>query len=186
MKKETIKKLLSVYAVPVGTVILGMVLVFSPDTASTLIAKVIGWICIAVGICCAIAALSAVDRGQMVSVAVLSLGLGIFITSFPLALAKVLGRIAGLAMILAGLGKVRGSLMKKKSGLPYELSLAVAIGTVVAGVVLLLLPMTLSRVLLNICGGVLVVIGILNIYGVYREQKFLEPGNDHDIIDAEP
>lgn len=186
MNKETIKKRLPPYIWPGAMVLLGLVLLFSPDTASALIAKILGWICVLAGVYCGIAAISGADRKKMTAAAILCLGLGAFIIAFPLSIAQMLGRVFGLFLVALGAGNIRESLMKKKMDLPYELSLGVAIATVVAGVVLFLLPMTLSRVLLNICGGVLVVIGILSIVKTYREQKLLESGDGPDIIDAEP
>ena len=187
MKKENIKELVKLYAWPAALTILGFVLLFSPDTAAALIAKIIGWVCIGIGVVVAIAAITGAsyDRVRLAVLAVLCLGVGIFITAFPLVLAETLGRFFGLFLILLGIGNIKKAIQKKSIDLPYRVSLAVAVLTLGAGVVLVRLPMTLSRIILNICGLVLVVIGIANIVGRYQEQKLLEAGEDRRIIDAD-
>ena len=187
MKKERIKQLLQLYAWPAALIILGLVLVFSPDTASALIAKILGWGIIVVGACTLIAAIAGApyERMRKIAFAVLCLGVGIFIVAFPLVLAEALGRFFGLFLIIQGVGNIQKALQKKKADLPYQFSLGIAILTLLAGIVLALLPLTLSRVILNICGIVIVVIGIANIIGRYQEQKLLEAGKNSNIIDAQ-
>lgn len=186
MDKERMKKLLRLYGWQVLVVIVGLVLVFSPDTASALIAKVIGWILIAIGVLLAIGAiLGGGDRTRLIVGAVLCLGVGIFVSSFPMVLAEALGRFFGLFLAISGISNVRKALQKKEAELPYQYSLVIALLTLVAGVVLMLLPLTLSRIILNICGVVLVVIGVVNIIGAYQERKMLEDGSRPDIIDAD-
>lgn len=187
MDKEQIKRSVKLYAWPAILVVLGLVLVFSPDTASALISKIIGWILIAIGVCAAIAAITGLsfERTRTVVYAVLCLGVGIFVTSFPMVLAEALGRFFGIFLAIQGVGSIRRAIQKKQADMPYEYSLGVAILTLAAGVVLALLPLTLSRIILNICGAVLVVIGIVNIVGIYRENRALESGEKPTIIDAD-
>ena len=187
MSKKHIREFLQLYAWPVAMILLGLVVLVRPDTASALIAKIVGWICIGVGVCFAIGAIAgaAHERVRLVVGAVLSLGIGIFITSFPLVLAEALGRFFGLFLILQGVSSVQKAIQKKKVDLPYQFSLGIAILTLAAGVVLALLPMTLSRIILKICGLVLAVIGAANIIGRSLEQKQLDAGKDHNIIDAD-
>lgn len=187
MKNERIKELLLRYAWPAVMVILGLVLVFSPDTASTLIAKIIGWVLIGIGVCAVIAAIASAghERARLIVAAVLCLGVGIFITAFPLVLAEALGRFFGLFLAIRGVSDIQKAVQKRKAGLPYQFSLGVAVLTLAAGVVLALLPLTLSRIILNICGLVLIVIGVVSLISRNQEQKLLEAGKDPNIIDAE-
>lgn len=187
MDKERVKKLLRLYAMPAFLIVLGLVLVFSPDTASAFVAKIIGWLIIvigAVGLLWAILGAS-YERPRQMVFSVLCLGLGIFIVSFPMVLAEALGRFFGIFLTIQGAGDIRRALQKKNAGFPYRYSLGVAVVTLIAGVVLALLPMTLSRIILNICGVVLVVIGVVNTVGTYQEQKLPENRGRPDIIDAD-
>lgn len=185
MNKEKLLYNLRRYAGPGIMVLAGLFLMVSPDTASVLLARLIGWVCIGAGICCGIASFNAFQKTRLVSIAVLCLGLGIFVTAFPLAIAKILSRIVGLALVSLGGGRIHRYLLEKEAGSPDRGTLIIAICTAVAGAVLFLLPMTLSRILLVICGVVLVIIGGVNFYGEYRKQKLLPGGDDPNIIDAE-
>lgn len=186
MNKEQIRQYILRYAGPVAMVLVGLPLIISPDTASVLISRIIGWVSIGVGICCGIGAYAAFNKTRLVGIAVLCLGLGIFVTAFPLAIAKILSRILGLALVSLGAGRIHRYLLEKEAGTSDRGALIIAVCTAAAGAVLFLLPMTLSRILLVICGVVLVIIGGANFYGAYREQKLLPGGDDPNIIDAEP
>lgn len=185
MKKEELKKYILRYAGPAVMVLVGALLIISPDTASALIAKVLGWCCIGVGVCCGFAAMSAVNRSRLVGIAVLCLGVGVFMTAFPLAIASILGRIVGIFLVLLGAGHIRSNLRKKEMSLVYRNGLILGVVQALTGVVLFLAPMTLSRILLNICGWVLAVVGILEGVSAYQNDKRLEGGADPNVIDAE-
>lgn len=185
MKKEQLLRYVRCYAGPVVMILAGLFLIVDPDAASVLIARIIGWVCIGAGVCCGIGAYSAFNKTRLVGIAVLCLGLGIFVTAFPLAIAKILSRIVGLALVSLGAGRIHRYLLEKEAGTPDRGTLIIDVCTAAAGAVLFLLPMTLSRVLLVICGVVLVVIGGVNFYGEYRKQKLLPGGDGPDIIDAE-
>ena len=55
MKKHEISALIARFATPVALVVLGLVLLFCPDTASALISKVVGWCLVIAGIVMAVA-----------------------------------------------------------------------------------------------------------------------------------
>ena len=55
MKKHQISELVSRFATPVVLLVLGLVLIFCPDTASALISKVVGWGLLMAGIIVAVA-----------------------------------------------------------------------------------------------------------------------------------
>ena len=188
MDMERIKRLLKLYAWPGALILVGLILMVSPDTASALISKIIGWVLIGIGVCMAIGAILGGGYGRTGQVvwAVLCLGVGIFVSAFPLVLAEMLGRFFGIFLAIRGIAGLRGAQQKKNADMPWQNSMIVAAVTLGAGVILALLPLTLSRVILNICGLALVVIGVVNLIGIYREQKALEDGSRRpDIIDAD-
>lgn len=188
MDMERIKKLLRLYAWPGVLIFVGLILMVSPDTASALISKIIGWVLIGIGVCIAIAAIldGGYGRtGQVVS-AVLCLGVGIFISAFPLVLAEMLGRFFGILLTIRGVAAVRGALQKKNADLTWQYSMMIALVTLAIGVILALLPLTLSRIILNLCGLALVVIGVVTVIATRQEQKMLESGRRRpDVIDAD-
>ena len=187
MNKDRVKQIIRLYAWPVVLAVLGLILVFSPDTASALIAKILGWILIAIGTAAAIGAVlgASYERVRLIVFAVLCLGVGIFVVSFPLVLAEALGRFFGIFLTIQGISGIRKAVQRKNADLPYQYSMISAVVTLAAGIILALLPLTLSRIILNICGLVLIVISVVNIVGVYQEQKALEAGGRPDIIDAD-
>ncbi|MBQ7800704.1 MAG: DUF308 domain-containing protein [Oscillospiraceae bacterium] len=188
MNKDRIIHLLRLYAGPALLALAGLLLLFSPDTASALIAKAVGWIAIIAGAAGLLRGVlgAAPDRTRAIVGAVICLGLGIFVVSFPMVLADTLGRFLGIFLVCFGASGVRQALQKRDADLPYRDSLIVAGVTLAAGILLFLLPRTLSRIILNICGVVLIVIGVVNALGTYREQKAIEDGSHRpDIIDAD-
>ena len=50
MKKYTFPQLLSLLGMPILTVVVGLVLLLSPDTASALVGKILGWIAVLAGL----------------------------------------------------------------------------------------------------------------------------------------
>ena len=53
-----------------------------------------------------------------------------------------------------------------------------------AGVVLILLPMTTSRLMFSLCGLVVLIIGIVMLLDRLRDRKRLNEPEDPNIIDA--
>lgn len=170
--------IVNLYGIPVLTVVLGLVLLLSPDAATALVTKVIGWLLVLFG---AGKAISMATRhtgtaGGWIWAAV-GVVLGVGILSNPLILAESLGRLIGIILVIRALSDGRNSATKGGR--------TVAIITLVVGAVLFLMPMTLTRTLLRLCGLVVVIVGIVNIVEKFRETKMLESGEKPKIIDAD-
>ena len=127
MKKHDILSLIYPLITPVVLILLGLVLMFSPDSASALIAKVLGW------------------------------------------------GVIGILLLLRG-GR---DLFQSVSRGGKILAAIVA----VLGIVLIVLPMTTSRVVFSLCGVVLLIVGIAMLAERLRERRYLD-GGDSNIIDA--
>ena len=177
MKKDDIFSLIRLVLAPVLVILLGLVLILNPDSATTLISKILGWIliCIAVGI-----GLSAVfkDSGRIGKgiAAVLFAVAGGWLVRNPLALAEWIGRFIGVLLILDGLQDI-ANLRKAGRGFLMPL-IAIAVG-----VILVVMPMTTSRLVFAFCGIVVLAIGIGMLVERLRGKKRLNPPKD-DIIDA--
>ena len=177
MKKRDILSLLYQLASPVLLMVLGVILLISPDTASALISKILGWCLTLVGIAIGIWAI--VDRKSAVGkgiAAVLCVGTGGWLTAHPLLLAAGIGRFLGILIVLRG---VRDLLLARNRGQGNGL----AVITTVVGAVLVLLPMTTSRLVFRICGAVILGIGAAMLVQRLKEHRYL-PGGKNDIIDA--
>lgn len=176
MNRNQLKTLWTLYSAPAALVIFGLILVFSPDSAIALVTKLLAWIFIAFGVIRIIMILSDHEGGNPVKwiwpVAALLVG-GYFLRN-PLVLANVLGRVIGAIIFFEGLddlGKSRSKILP--------------IITMAVGVILFLLPRTLTSTILGICGIVMIVIGVCNLVSKFRERRVLESGEKPKIIDAD-
>ena len=178
MKKEDLFAKIQLLLAPVLIIVLGLVLVFCPDSASALIAKILGWIFGLVAIGFGIAALlNPQGRGGKVVGAILCAVIGGWLGSHPLALAAWFGRIIGIVLILDGVQDMGNN---RRQGKRFLLPLMVT----VVGAVLVLMPMTASRLLFALCGIVVLVIGVVMLLDRLRGNRQLPPSEKPDIIDA--
>lgn len=187
MKKERIIKLAKLLLVPVLVTLAGLILLVNPDSATALASQLIGWVLVIIG---AAKAISMADRRYYHTVggwiwAAAAITLGIFILKNPLILAEALGRCLGLFLLIWGAQDLVRVLKSRRSGNAQPLPLILAIITLTAGIVLALLPLTLTRTIIRLCGIVALIVGIVNILEKLREVKLLEEGVDPNIIDAD-
>lgn len=176
MKKRDILDLIYQLASPVALILLGGILLLSPDTASALISRLLGWVLTLVGIGVGISAV--LDRRGAIGKGITALGfvcVGGWLTANPLLLAAGIGRILGILLALRGL---RDLSLDRSRGYGSPLSLI----TTIAGVILVLLPMTTSRLVFGLCGAVILGIGIAQLIQRLRRNR-LDKG-DSNIIDA--
>lgn len=177
MDKQRLSYYLNHFAPPVLVILCGLILVISPDNATILISHILGWGLFAVGIVWGIVLLSArVRLGQFLGAAVCIL-LGLWLTNNPLALAKSLGRLVGVFVVLRSIQELMGSSLKQGKVL--------AVLMVILGVILVLVPMTASRLAFFLLGGVLVLMGAGMLVEAIRDKNNrLDSGDDSNIIDA--
>ena len=178
MKNAKWTEFIAAFLLPALLALLGLCLVINPNWAAALVSKILGWALIGCGVISAIVTITGwpVNRVSRVVVTVLLLGVGIFLSRQPLALAANIGKIIGIILVVqggSGLLDARGA--KAMSGI-----------TLAAGIFLLLFPLTLSKLVFRICGGVLLVLSISNIVARLRVVKALKEPDDPNIIDAEP
>jgi len=170
MKKMKFAEAVNRFGMAVTTILLGLILLLVPDSASMIVAYGIGGVLIFAGIVFAIGALldQSFSKGFW---ALACLSIGGTLMGNPLLLARNLGRFLGIWLAIEG-----GDCLRKGNRL---------FGTVIliAAVALVLSPMTLSRLVFSLCGLVVLVIGIVMLLSRLREDKYLPKGDDN-IIDA--
>lgn len=178
MKKERILYLMERLSMPVLLCLLGLVLLFTPDTASALVGKVAATGLLVVGILYAADGLfTRLDLGRKLTSGLLCLAGGIWLLSDPLVLAAWIGRIVGIAFILRGLDNLSQA---QRMGLSRTWPLV----TTLAGVLLVLSPMVTSRLVLKTFGLVLAIVGGVLIATRINQQKRLDGPQDPNIIDV--
>lgn len=160
---------------PVLTTLLGLILVFRPDSITAAVGGIIGYALSLAGS----AMMVAFFFGQNKKFSTLLVGIVLLILGFsviraPLSLASHLGQFAGLLLLLQGIRSYSREAVGK--------SKAVSIALCVLGGILLLLPLTASRLVFTFAGIVVLVIGIGMLLEQIKARKYL-PSHD-DIIDA--
>lgn len=177
MNKEKVFALIRELFAPVALILLGALLLFNPDSASALISKLLGYGMIAFAIGFGIAAITspAGRTGKSVTAVILAV-LGGWLISNPLALAAWVGRLVGILLVVDG---VQDIFHRKNQGQRFFLPLAATF----VGAILVLLPMTTTRLVFSLCGAVVLIIGIVMLLDRLKGRKQLKSGNS-DIIDA--
>ena len=164
-------------ASPIAVTLLGLLLVVNPDSASVLIARILGWGLTVVGIGFGIAAIIDGDnRVRKGITAVLLACVGGTLSANPLLLAAWIGRLIGILIVVRG---VRDLLLHSS----YGYSRILALITTAVGALLVVLPMTTSRLVFSLCGLVVLFIGIGMLADRIKNRKYLPKGDDN-IIDA--
>lgn len=178
MKKHDILSLVYQLASPVALMVLGLVLIVSPDTASVLVAKLLGWGMFAVGLGFGVAAVVSREGtvGKVLGAAI-CIGIGGFLLRNPLVLAAGIGRLLGILLILRG---GRDVVLSRRRGHGRVLAVVVTL----VGVVLTVLPLTTSRLVFSLCGVVVLLIGAAMLLDRLRDRRYLDGGSDPNIIDA--
>lgn len=177
MKKQEIYSLVKLLLAPVLVILLGLILVINPDSATALISKVLGGILILMAIGTGLGAIfneqGRIGKGIL---AVILAVAGGWLNSNPLALAAWIGRIIGILLAIDG---VQDILELRKQGKTFLLPLIIT----AVGAVLVLMPMTTSRLVFTLCGVVVLVIGVVMLLDRLKGRPQLKSGSD--IIDAE-
>lgn len=177
MKKQDILSVISLFLAPVLVILLGLLLLINPDSASVLISKILGWGLTAIAVVTGIIALFS-DRGRvgkLIGAAVL-FGFGGVLLARPLLLASFAGRIIGLLLILDGVPDI---LNAHRRGVRFLMPVVVT----ALGIVLVLMPMTASRLVFSLCGLVVAFIGVAMLLDRIRKPR-LNRGKDSNIIDV--
>ena len=175
MKKQEILSAVQLYLAPVLVILLGLMLLISPDTASALISKILGGALSLVGFVLAAIALFGNRRVGKLIFALAIVACGGILSANPLLLASFAGRIVGILLLVDGIGDMINA---HRRGIRGLMPLLVTI----LGAILVLMPMTASRLLFGLCGLAVTVVGFFMLLD--RLRRKLPAGDDPNIIDA--
>lgn len=164
-------------------ILCGVILVLKPDTASALISALAGWALIAVGVAVLIAGFAGgFNGGSVVSGAVLLLA-GTWLHRNPLMIASVLGFVVGFVVLRQGVYAMGDAQRVKRGGGFWIPGAVLAVVELLAGVRLILSPLSISRLVLTVGGVVLIVCGACSLVTHFRSIRYIpETGG---IIDAD-
>lgn len=178
MKKQEILSLGRLLSVPVFLILLGLLLILDPHVVSAMISGIVGYLLIAGAVIGAVAAMLA-PRGKL-GKALFSIALGaigIYLVQNPLVLAAGFWRFVGVLILINSLPDLIYARKQGRSILLQGVS-------VLVGAVLLLMPMTVSRLVFTLCGVAVLVIGAVMAFDRIRSRRWLSAGEDPNIIDA--
>lgn len=177
MKRNDFFALLQLCAMPVILMVLGLILLLNPDSAAVLVSTVIAWILLCSGVGYGLYGIlgGSYRRVTRLLTGVFCLALGGMLLGNPLFLARNIGRVLGIVLAVEGIENLRN----------HSVSKAMAILTLVGAVVLVLAPMTASRLVFSLCGLILLVIGAAQLAERLRRRRLNGgSGDDPNIIDA--
>lgn len=187
MKKYTPIQLIRMLGVPAVTVLIGLILLFSPDTASALVGKLLAWCCILSALALGAGALlgPAANRNNRLLWTAICFAAGFWMLLNPLTVAKFLGRVLGTVLMLRG-GQTAAENIRYKGGkLVITRALVIAAVVAVVGAVLLILPLATSRMVFSVIGIVMICVGAAEGIDRLKGPKLLDEGDDPNIIDVE-
>ena len=178
MKKQDILSLIQLLLVPVLLILLGLILVVNPDTASALISRLIGYVLTLAAIITGLTAIFGQYKRILKGVCAVVLAMvGGWLMAHPLWLTAWISRFLGLLiMINSGMDLIYA--IKCKSHVVFHAA-ATAIGAL-----LVLMPMSASRLVFSLCGVGVLVIGGVMLFDRIRGRRWLTEGDDPNIIDA--
>lgn len=178
MKKQELLSMGKLLLVPVLLILLGLILMVNPDAATAVISRVLGYVLIACGIGTGVAAIFSQTGKVSKGIAAVVLAMaGGWLTTHPLWLVAWISRFLGMLIVLNS-GMDLYYALKQGRRVVFQAA-ATAIGAV-----LILLPMTASRLVFSLCGAVVAIIGVLMLLDRLKGRRFLTDGSDPDIIDA--
>lgn len=164
----------------------GLILLINPDFGSAAISTILGWILITaggVGLVICICSRQICGAPELAASAI-TLGVGIYLLFHPLALASLVGILAGIFLIIGGVIRMVNSRRLRNQGDAWLPGFVLAVVMAIIGVVLVLSPLTTSRVFLNLCGVVLILAGVVIL--IFNNRSGGSRGNGNpNIIDAE-
>ena len=179
MKNRKFPELIKSLLMPLTTVLLGTVMIVKPDAAAALVGKIVAWLLILTGTGMGVAALYGdVSRrlGRLFPAAV-ALLLGLWLVANPLVIAQGLGRFLGILLALQAGGRIGDAIRgRRRFSLISGLTLA-------AGIYLVLVPLTTSRILIIISGIVVLCIGVAEIADQLMDGRHPAKGEKPRIID---
>lgn len=182
-KKTDWSKLLGLAALPALQLLLGLLLLVNPDGAIALVFRVIGWLLVAVAVGLAISMVTdrTVKAGNLAAALVCGLG-GIYLTRNPLALLAGTGKLLGVVLIIRG----SAGLLQERQFSAFRMGrILPELPALILGLLLLISPMTPSRLILRIIGVVLILGAAAKFFAVKGDLFALREPEDPNIIDAD-
>lgn len=161
---------------PAVTTLLGLILLFRPDSLTTMLATIVGFVVSVIGAWLLISFFfgNQPKDGLRLAAGIIVMVLGFSIVRTPLSLISQLGRFIGILLVLQAARELTSGIAMR--------SKAMSAVTGIVGLVLMLVPMAPYRLLISGCGVVVTLVGIGMALDAWKSGK--NSGGDPNIIDA--
>ena len=178
VKKQDVLSLIQLLLVPVLLILLGLILVVNPDSASALISRLIGYALTLAAIGTGLAAIFGWTQKMIRGFCAVVLAMvGGWLMAHPLWLVAWISRFLGILIMVNSGMDLWYAIKQKHNVLFYGAATAV-------GAILVLMPMSASRLVFTLCGIAVLVIGGVMFADRIRGRRWLHEGDDPNIIDA--
>lgn len=164
-------------------IVFGGILTVRPDSVSVLISAILGWFLIAMGVALVIAGITGGIAVMTIIQGAALLVAGVWLHRHPLMIASSLGILLGLAALGQGWRKGRRAMRARLYGRFWVWDAGVAVLELLAGLVLLLTPLSLSRALVTFAGIFMMICGVADLFAFWKSGG--GPGGYSNIIDAD-
>ncbi len=171
-------------------IVVGLVLIFLPGTTLALLTKVLGGLVVFAGVAAIISGIFSKKKNVLTKNSSLVAGIiiavvGMWILMNPAFFESIIPVIAGVIVLISGLGNLGEALSLGKSNYGnWWIALILAVLTILVGAFLLFRPLTAMAYVVQIIGGALVYNGASNLWIVSRMHK-VEKTIKKEVIDVE-
>ena len=170
------------------TMAVGALLLIKPNLGSSLVATIIGWAIVGLGVLALVVCISNWAEWGLPGVLVSGMALcfGVYLVRNPLSLASFLGLALGVYLGIQGLSGLAEAFRLKQVGYSYKVNMILSVLLLIIGVVLLIFPLSFSKMVMTIGGAVLLVCGAVNLVLRSKAATVLQKEKEvAQIVDAE-
>lgn len=159
-----------------AAIVLGLILLIAPGTATAFVFNGIGAICIAIGLFNVVRYFMLDTKASIISNA-LATGLvwiiiGVAVILLKGTLISILPVFFGVIVLIGGIAKLQGALsFKRMNATKWYIELCLAVLSIVFGSLILLNPFSTAMILMRIIGAALLIEGIADMISISKLQK---------------
>jgi len=157
MKKFNSAQLAQNLTMPLSTGLVGLLLLLDPGMACALAGKLLGLVCIITAVPRILRARGRRNRVRRILYIVLA-AIGLWMMLNPMFVTDILGRVLGAFLLFEGITNGKLNMESGKGGL--SLGMIISAVTVVAGVVLVLMPQYTSQLFFRVVGIVMIGVAV--------------------------